>query len=229
MNRIKDMRADDRPRERLERSGAAALTVPELIAILLGTGLVGKSAIALGQELVHRASSLDALCRMSVRDISAVKGIGPAKATKLKAAFELASRLASEQARAIPLETPAQVAALLSDELRSLTCESLRVIAVNTKLHLKAIEEVSRGTINETVAHPRDVIRVALIHQAYGFILVHNHPSGDPAPSSADLDFTMRIRDAARLMQIEFLDHVILGVPRPGHSGHYSFKEAGYL
>ncbi|MEM6823083.1 MAG: DNA repair protein RadC [Verrucomicrobiota bacterium] len=229
MTRIKDMQASERPRERLQDKGASALSVPELIAILLRVGVEGKSAVTLGQELLKQAGSLDGLCRLSVEDITAVKGIGSAKAAQLKAAFELGARLASERIKAFPVETPEHVVGLLGDEMRQLDYESLRVILVNTRLHVKAVEEVSRGTINETVAHPRDVLRWGLLHRAYGILLVHNHPTGDPQPSNADLEFTLDVRDAAKLLQIEFLDHVILGVEAVGRQGYYSFKEAGYL
>lgn len=229
MSRIKDLHEDDRPRERLLSKGATALSVPELIAIILRVGVTGKSAVRLGEELLQRASVLDGLCRLSVEDITSIKGLGRAKACQLKAAFELGARLASVRVKAFPVETPQQVMGLLGDEMRLLDIESLRVIAVNSRLHVKVVEEVSRGTVNETVAHPRDVVRVGLMHKAYGILLVHNHPSGDPRPSSADLDFTLQVRDAARLLQIEFLDHVILGAPGEGRDAYYSFKEAGYL
>jgi DNA repair protein RadC len=223
------MHEDERPRERLLSKGAGALSVPELIAIILRVGVPGKSAVGLGEELLNRAGGLDGLCRLSIQDITSIKGLGPSKAAQMKAAFELGARLAGERVKAFPVETPQQVMGLLGDEMRHLDVESLRVVAVNTRLHVKVVEEISRGTINETVAHPRDVVRVGIMHRAYGFLLVHNHPSGDPRPSSADLDFTLQVRDAARLMQIEFLDHVILGAPGDGREAYYSFKEAGYL
>ncbi len=229
MGRIKDMHEDERPRERLLAKGAAALSVPELMAIILRVGVTGKSAVTLGEELLQRAGGLDGLCRLSIEDITSIKGLGKAKACQLKAVFELGARLATERVRAYPVETPQQVMGLLGDEMRQLDVESLRVVAVNSRLHVKVVEEISRGTINETVAHPRDVVRVGLMHKAYGFLLVHNHPSGDPRPSSADLDFTLQVRDAARLLQVEFLDHVILGTPGEGREAYYSFKEAGYL
>lgn len=229
MTRIKDMPESDRPRERLAARGAASLSAPELIAIILSSGVPGNSAIGVGQELLAKAGGLDGLCRLSVQDIKEIKGIGNARATQLKAVFELGSRVAAERVKSLPVETPEQISALLGEEMRQLDYESLRVVVVNARLRVKAVEEVSKGTINETVAHPRDVVRVCLIHREYGFVLVHNHPSGDPRPSSADLDFTLKIRDAARLLQVEFLDHVILGIAGDGHEPYYSFKEAGYL
>ncbi|MGF1678171.1 MAG: DNA repair protein RadC [Candidatus Methylacidiphilales bacterium] len=229
MGRIKDMHEDERPRERLVSRGAASLSASELIAILLRVGVRGKSAVALGEELLQRSGGLEGLARLSVADITGIHGLGVSKAAQLKAAFELASRMAAERVRQLPMDTPQQVVSLLGDEMRQLDVECLRIILVGTRLKLKAVEEVSRGTINETVAHPRDILRCALIHRAYGFIMVHNHPSGDPHPSQADLEFTRLVLDAARLMQVVFLDHIILGSPDGTHSGYYSFKESGYL
>lgn len=230
MTRIREMLESERPRERLWAEGADALKTSELIAILLRTGLQGKSALALGEEILQRYGSLHDLCRVSARELSKIKGIGMTKAVQLKAAFELASRLASSRRRELPIEAPEDVMALLGEEMRLLSVESLRVLALNTKLNLIAVEEVSRGTINETIAHPRDVFRIALLHQAYGVLVVHNHPSGDPAPSQADLDFTRKLADCGRLLQVNLLDHIILGVASERQPrAYYSFKEAGYL
>jgi len=229
MQSIKEMHSADRPRERLWRSGPGSLRTGELIAILLRSGMTGRSALLIGDELLQQYGTLTALGRAQVEELARVKGIGPAKAVQLKAAFELASRLAQSEAYEQPLDTPQDVQRLLGEEMRQLPRESMRVLALNTRLRLMAMEEVSAGTVNETVAHPRDVLRVGVLRQAYGVLVVHNHPSGDPAPSKADLDFTVRLREAARLMQIELIDHIILGIPSGTQPGYYSFKEAGYL
>jgi len=201
-----------------------------LLAILLRTGMKGRSALALGEQLLAEHGSLDRLARVSARDLSKMKGIGPAKAVQLKAAFALGARLTESRALAQAMETPQDIQRLLGDVLRQLTYESLRVIALNTKLRVLAVEEVSRGTVNETIAHPRDIFRVALTHQAYAIAVVHNHPSGDPSPSGADIEMTRRLRDAAELLQIVLLDHIILGTADESEGkGYYSFKEAGYL
>lgn len=220
---------EDRPRERLWKQGASGLTISELLAILIRTGTKGKSAIVIGEEMLIRYQTLDNLSKTPAQELAKIKGLGMTKAVQLKAAFELAVRLSRSQALDQPVEGPGDVQRLLGEEMRQLPHESLRVIAVNTRLKMLAIQEISRGTINETVAHPRDVLRVGLMHQAYGIILVHNHPSGDPSPSAADLAFTLLVRDAAKLMQIEFLDHIILGSLSEGEKGYYSFKESGYL
>ena len=192
--------------------------------------MAGRSALALGEQLLAEFGSLERLARAPVPELARIKGIGLAKAVQLAAAFALGSRLSSERALARPMSEPAQVAELLGDAMRPLGREVLKVLSLNTRLELIACDEVSAGTVNETVAHPRDILRFPILHQAYAFILAHNHPSGSPEPSRADHEFTIRLRDAARLMQVQMMDHVIIGSPRPERpGGYYSFKEAGYL
>lgn len=197
---------------------------------MIRIGTPGRSALALGEQLLYEHGSLDRLVRTSAADLAKIKGIGPAKAVQLKAAFALGARLGESRALSQPMETPADIQRLLGEILRQLNYESLRVVALNTKLRVLAVEEVSRGTVNETIAHPRDIFRVALTHQAYAIAVVHNHPSGDPSPSGADIEMTRRMRDAAELLQIVLLDHIILGTAEESEGkGYYSFKEAGYL
>jgi len=222
------MAESERPRERLWKQGAESLKTSELLAILIRTGMKGRSALGLGEFLLQEYGSLDRLARVSAPDLARIKGIGPAKAVQLKAAFALGARLAETTALSEAMETPADVQRLLGDAMRQLNYESLRVVALNTRLRVLAVEEVSRGTVNETIAHPRDIFRVALTHHAYAVAVVHNHPSGDPTPSPADIDMTRRLRDAAELLQIVLLDHIILGTAGE-NKGYYSFKEAGYL
>ncbi|MEM9398868.1 MAG: DNA repair protein RadC [Verrucomicrobiota bacterium] len=229
MLKIREMRKEERPRERLWDRGASALKIDELLAILLRTGMAGKSAILIGEELLCKYGSLEGLSRADVKELAGFKGVGPSKAIQLKAAFELGIRLQKKSMGALRMETPEAVMQYLGAEMLALDYESLRVIAMNTRLHFLGMEELSRGTVNETIAHPRDALRVALNYKAYGLLLVHNHPSGDPSPSSTDLSFTNRMRDACQLMQVEFIDHVILGRATLNHKGYYSFKEAGYL
>jgi DNA repair protein RadC len=224
------MQEAERPRERLWTLGPEALKTSELLAILIRTGLQGKSALALAEEILTTYPTLDELCRVPSKKLAGIKGIGMAKAVQLKACFELAARLAGSRRREVPMDTPDKVEAYLGTRLRMLDHETLHVLVLDTRLRLKGEKQVSNGTLNETPAHPRDILGVAIDHNGYGFILVHNHPSGDPAPSPADLEFTRRMRDAAQLMEIPMLDHVILGratEARP--KSYYSFREAGYL
>jgi DNA repair protein RadC len=227
--KIRELPAEDRPREKLAARGADALTDAELLAIFLRTGLPGANAVEVARQLLAKYGSLDALSRCSVKELSAIKGIGPAKGAQLAAAFGLGVRLVKERFVEKKLTEPADVYDLLGLELRALHRESLRVILLNTRYHLIRVEQVSLGSMNESIAHPREVFRPALVYAAYAVIVVHNHPSGDPSPSQADHSLTRRLREAAELLQIRLLDHVILGAPAEGRQPYFSFKEAGIL
>jgi len=226
---IHELPPQDRPREKLARLGAAALSDSELVAILLRTGIPGANAIEVAQTLLTRFQSLSGLARCSVKEIASVKGVGPAKAVQLVAAFGLGSRLARESLSKSKIDSPELVYELLGSEMRALSKESLRVILLDTKYHLMRIEEISLGSLNESIAHPREIFRPAMIWSAYAVIIAHNHPSGDPTPSEADHRLTRRLAEAAQLLQITLLDHVIIGSPNGGKPSFYSFKEAGIL
>src|SRR5204863_938107 len=176
------------------------------IAILLRTGLPGANAVDVARQLLTKYQSLSGLARCNVKELSAIKGVGPAKAVQLAAAFGLASRLAKETLTRQRLDTPELISELLGAEMRALTKESLRVVLLDTKFLLIRIEQISLGSLNESIAHPREIFRPAIAYSAYGIILVHNHPSGDPAPSNADLCLTRKLREAAELLEIQFLD-----------------------
>jgi DNA repair protein RadC len=228
---IKDMPAEDRPREKLMHRGAEALGDAELLAIFLRTGTRGRSAVTVGADMLKAAGgSLSRLASMTVRELRKLtKGIGPAKACELAAAFEVGKRLARQMAQSEPLATPEKIYEFMGPQLQSLPRESLRVVLLDTRHRLIHAEEVSLGTLNESLAHPREILRPALSHGAYAFVLVHNHPSGDPSPSEADRSLTRRIREASELMQIHLLDHVIIGRQREGAPPYFSFKEHGLL
>ena len=227
--KIREMPQDDRPREKLLARGPSALTDSELIAILLRTGLPGANAVQVAAQLLERYKSLNGLSRCSVEEIAAIPGIGPAKALQLVAAFGLGQRLARETLTREKIDSPELVYNLLSLEMRALHKESLRVILLDTRYHLRRIQEVSLGSVNESSAHPRDVFRPAVISSAYAVIVAHNHPSGDPSPSQSDHSLTRRLAEAAELLQIKLLDHIIIGAPAEGRPPYFSFKEAGVL
>lgn len=230
MSSVREMAAEDRPRERLLSQGANALRTAELLAILLRTGTSERPVIELAEFLLTHFGSLEALSRAPVGELSRIKGIGQAKAIGLKAAFALAARLARSEAESRRIEGAADVAQLLGEEMRLLDHESLRVLCLNTQHRLLAVEEVTRGTLNESLFHPREAFRPALARQAFAVIFVHNHPSGDPRPSAADLQVTRKMKSAGELLQIEVLDHVILGAPRDGGEKSYcSLHEEGIL
>ena len=226
---IHEMPEQDRPREKLARLGAAALSDSELIAILLRTGIPGSNAVDVARKLLDQFKSLGGLARCSVQEIASIKGVGMAKAVQLAAAFGLGSRLARESLSKSKIDTPELVYELLGSEMRALNRESLRVILLDTKYHLLRIEEISLGSLNESVAHPREIFRPALIYSAYAMIVAHNHPSGDPSPSDTDYRLTRRLSEGAQVLQITLLDHVIIGAPNGARPAFYSFKKAGIL
>jgi DNA repair protein RadC len=228
--RIHDMPEDERPREKMLKHGASALSDAELLALFFRTGTQGLSAIDIGRVLLKKYGSLTALSRQKISEIQKQKGLGPAKAMDLAAAFELGKRLARQEAVNLRVDNPEAINLLLGPELRAEPLEVLKLVLINTRGNLIAVEEISRGGLTETVAHPREVLHAAIRHSAYGFILAHNHPSGDPSPSASDLCLTRRIRDAAILMQINFFDHVIIGaVSETRPLGYHSFRETGML
>jgi DNA repair protein RadC len=227
--KIHELPEQDRPREKLATLGAAALTDSELIAILLRTGLPGANAVDVARQLLQRFGSLAVLARCTVAELSEIKGVGPAKAVQLAAAFGLGARLAHEHFEKEPMDTPARIYGYLGAELRALHQESLRVILLDTRLRLMRVEEITVGTLNETIAHPREIFRPALLHAAYGLVVVHNHPSGDPTPSEADRRLTRRLAEAAQLLQIVLLDHIIIGSPDGGRQPWFSFREMGLV
>jgi DNA repair protein RadC len=227
--KIREMPQDERPREKLLARGPAALTDSELIAILLRTGLPGANAVEVARQLLKRYESLSGLSRCTVKEIAAIPGIGQAKALQLVAAFGLGQRLANERLTRQKLDSPELVYELLAPEMRALHKESLRVVLLDTRYHHLGTQEVSLGSVNESIAHPRDVFRPAVVASAYAVIVVHNHPSGDPSPSQSDHSLTRRLIEAAELLQIKLLDHVIIGAPAEGRQPYFSFKEAGVL
>ena len=227
--KIREMPQDQRPREKLLVHGVSALSDPELIAILLRTGLRGANAVEVGRQLLEKYKSLTGISRCSVKELVKIPGIGQTKALELVAAFGLGQRLAHETLSKQKLDSPELVSELVGQEMRQLRTESLRVILLDTRYRLLHIEEVSVGSLNESIAHPREIFRPAITYSSYAVIVVHNHPSGDASPSQTDHSLTRRLAEAAELLQIKLLDHIIIGAPSEGNPGYFSFKEAGVL
>jgi DNA repair protein RadC len=227
--KIREMPQDERPREKLAAHGASALTDPELLAILLRTGVAGTNVIEVARKLLQEYGSLGELSRCTVDELSKIRGVGFAKAVQLVAAFGLGQRLARETLAKRKLDSPELVNELVGAEMRMLRKESLRVILLDTRYHWIRTESISLGSVNESIAHPRDIFRPALISSAYAVIVVHNHPSGDASPSQTDHNLTRRLAEAAELLQIKLLDHIIIGAPSERSAGYFSFKEAGVL
>ncbi len=224
------MPPSDRPREKADKHGIGSLTDAELLAIFIRTGQPGRNALVMASELLNDSGGLVALSRDNAMEIrKRVSGVGKAKSIELAAAFEIGKRLARNREERPVLDTPARIYEVFGQEFLTLRRESLRAILLDTKLRLMLVEEIALGSINECVAHPREIFRPAIIHCAYALVVVHNHPSGDPQPSGADRRLTSSLREAASLLQINLIDHMILGSPDGGRLPYFSFRDAGLL
>lgn len=228
---IKEMTPDERPRERLLAHGAGALKNSELIAILLRTGLKGVSAIQVAENLLQEFRTLDNLSRATVPQLRKIKGIGRDKAVTLVAAFSLARVMAREmRAEAPTLDTPDRVADLLREENRAYSLECFQVVLLNTRRRLVGVEKISQGTLDTILVHAREVFKAAILAGAAAIVLVHNHPSGDPTPSEADIKVTRDLIRAGQLLKIDVLDHVIIGRTSSERSKDFvSLRELGYF
>ncbi len=230
--KLKDQPASERPRERLREKGPDSLSPGELVAILLRTGLKGTNVVEIAKDLVRRYGSLDALARASWQELAEAPGIGPDKAVTLVAAFSLARRLVEEVRADSPvLDTPEAVANLMREDARLRNGETFQVLLLNTRRRLigKPVK-IADGTLDTILVHPREVFRPAIENNAAAAVLVHNHPSGDPTPSEADIKVTRDLIRAGQLLKIEVLDHVILGrATQERQKDYVSLRELGYF
>ncbi len=231
--RLKDLAVHDRPQERLEQHGPRALSDTELLAMLLRSGSRGHNVISIAQRLIAEAGSLSALVRWTEPDFRRLTGIGRVKALQLVTVMEIVRRAREngpppeEQV----LNRPEIILAHFQHQLSGLAVEKFWVLCLNRKNRLLKQVEVTSGTATSSLAHPREVFREAIRHGATAVVCVHNHPSGDPAPSAADVQVTRQLREAAKAVDIDLLDHVIIGRPTadPLGRGFYSFRESGVL
>jgi DNA repair protein RadC len=226
------MAVGDRPQERLQQLGPGALSDTELIAMLLRSGTRGQDVVTLATRLISEAGSLAGLITWKEADFRRLKGIGRIKALQLLTVMEIARRVISQQAGESPLLNRADlVAAHLQPLAQGLQVEKFWVLCLNRKNRLLRRVEVTSGTATAALAHPREVFREAIREAASAVICSHNHPSGDPAPSSADIQLTRQLREAARAVDIELLDHVVIGRASadPAGRGYFSFRESGLL
>ncbi|MDD4069380.1 MAG: DNA repair protein RadC [Candidatus Izemoplasmatales bacterium] len=208
---IKDMPKTERPRERLLNYGPESLSSYELIAILLRVGSEGQSVIELAKSLVNNINSLSDLRSMTVDELKKFKGIGKAKAITLLAAIELGKRTLTPKTEKQQITSPANVYDILKYEMSDLKQEILMVLFLDLKANLIAKKIIFKGSLNQSLIHPREVFKYAVKFSAYQIILVHNHPSGDPSPSTNDIEITKLFEEAGKLLQIRVLDHVIIG------------------
>lgn len=229
--RLKDQPVSERPRERLVARGPDALTHAELIAILLRTGLKGANVVEIGRRLLQKYGSLHAIALASVDDLKKEPGVGPDKAATLVAAFALARRMEAERREESPvLDNPAAIVSLLRETNRVKDTEEFQVLLLNTRRRLIRVDKISEGTLDTILVHPREVFKSAIAANASAIVLAHNHPSGDPTPSEADVKVTRDLIRAGHLLKIDVLDHVILGVATKERSKDYcSLRELGHF
>lgn len=220
---IRDLPAEERPRERLMHAGARAVSSAELLAIILRTGVDGENVLRLAERLLAQMNGLPGLAQATVAEITQVKGIGPAKAVQIKAALEMGRRLMAAAPQERPRVTsPGDAANLLMSEMTFLEQEHLRVILLNTRNHVLRIVTVYIGSLNTSVVRSGELFRPAIKENAAAIIVAHNHPSGDPTPSPEDVRVTREMVKAGKLLSIDVLDHIVIGRQR-----FVSLKERG--
>jgi DNA repair protein RadC len=222
---IQQLPAEDRPRERLMRAGAEALSAAELIAIILGSGSKSKPILQLAHEIVARFGGLQQLAEATLAELLEIKGVGMAKAIQLKAAFNLGIRATNKSDIQVKyrLEHPLHVYQLIKDELAYDKRELFMAILQDVRGCVIAREIISIGSLSETLVHPREVFYPAIRHKAASLIVAHNHPSGDPTPSKRDLDLTQLLVEASRVVRIPLHDHLIIG-----HENFVSLRQTGF-
>ena len=208
---IHDLPQDERPRERLQRYVAEALSAAEILALIMGRGISGESVMVTAQRLLSQFGDLKGISGASVEELLKVRGIGLAKAAQIRAAFELANRLDSHQgAGQRPLvKSPNDVAAVVGSRFRGKKKEHFLALFLDTRSRLIKVSEISVGSLDTSVVHPREVFKEALAASAASVIFVHNHPSGDTTPSEEDIGLSKRLAEAGQIMGVDVLDHII--------------------
>lgn len=210
---IHDLPVSERPRERLQKFGAEALSAPEILALILGRGIAGESVMTTAQRLLSRFGNLKGIAVATVEELSQVRGIGLAKAAQIQAAFELGNRLEeySEVGKKPLMKTPENIVAMMKGRLKNKKKEHFLALLLDTRNRLIKVAEISIGSLDTSIVHPREVFKEAIAASAAAIIFVHNHPSGDPEASEDDIKLTKRLAEAGDIMGIDVLDHVIIG------------------
>ena len=226
LKKIMDMAKEDRPYEKCLRLGPGALSDGELLAVLLRTGTKGCPSVDMADEILNLSRNregLTGLYQLSLAQLQSVKGVGKVKAVQIKCIGELSKRIAAATARkGLSFNQPETIAEYYMERLRHEEQELLICMMLDTKNHLLGEEMVFKGTVNSSLVNPREIFLAAVSYHAVGILLVHNHPSGDPAPSRADLDFTQRVSRAGDILGIPLIDHIIIGDHR-----FLSFRQRG--
>ncbi|HPI67576.1 MAG TPA: DNA repair protein RadC [bacterium] len=221
---IHDLPKDERPRERLVKFGEQALSAQELLQLILGRGVAGESVAVTAQKLLAQFGSLQKLAEASIEELSFIKGIGLAKAAQIKAAFEIGRRLSTQTPsyKSKELTNPEKVYRLIKSKLKDYHKEHFYIIALNSRN--QSIAEVSVGSLNASIVHPREVFAEAIKNKAASVVFAHNHPSGDPEPSEDDLVLTKRLVESGKILGIEVFDHIIVAKDE-----FFSFKDKGII
>ena len=223
---IKDLPISERPREKLYSYGVESLSNAELLAIIIRTGHKEDTAIDVAQRIISMDNrGLSHVVDVTLEELTKIKGIGKCKAAQILATIEIGKRLNRWGAHdKIRINSPLVLVNLLMDEMRFLNKEHFRIAILDTKNQIIAIENISIGTLNASIVHPRDVFNIAIKRNANSIILIHNHPSGDPQPSNEDINITHRLVEVGNLVGIKVLDHIIIGDNR-----YISFKEKNLI
>lgn len=232
VHRLKDLAQSERPQERMQRLGVRALSDNELLAMLIRKGSRNLDVLGISNRLLAEAGSLENLLKWSVSDLRRIKGLGTVKALQIQAVLEIGRRLLCQEMGETPeLTTPEDVFRFMTPHALGLETEKFWTLCLNRKNRLLRLVEVTSGTATSSLAHPREVFREAIRHASSAVIIVHNHPSGDPYPSAADIKTTRLLREAAGILQIDLHDHMVVGHARqdPAGRGYYSFRESGLL
>lgn len=230
--RLTDLAVNERPQERLVRHGAGALSDIELLAMILRRGTRKLDVIGLATQMINDAGSLGGLTRFTAADFATYPGIGKVRSLQMVTLMEVVRRIWTEEEPPVPiLDTPDKVANVMRSRAFGLEVEKFWVLSLNTKNRLLRVDEITSGTATASLVHPREVFRCVIRHGATSLVCVHNHPSGDPAPSQADIRVTRQLRAAAETLDLELLDHIIIGTPShdPKGLGYYSCLEGGLL
>lgn len=222
---IHDLPKTERPRERLLKFGSEVLSSQELLALIIGRGIPGKSVINIAQQLLSEFKNVKGISQATTEQLCRIKGIGPAKAAQIKACFELGKREELNlELKDLDIKSPESVVKVIRATIKDKAKEHFKLVLLNTRNKIISITNVSVGTLNTNLVHPREVFKDAIIHNAASVILVHNHPSNDPEPSEDDLEITKRLVKAGKILGIEVIDHIIIT-----QNGFLSFKEKSCL
>lgn len=226
--RMKDLHKDDRPYEKCLQTGAASLSDAELLAVILRTGTKGMNSLELAKSLLHECENEEGILnihRLTLEKLKTIKGIGKVKAIQILCLSELTKRLSKAKAKeGLIFSQPSTIAEYYMEEMRHQKQEIMKLLMLNTKSKLVGETNISKGTVNSAIISPRELFIEALAKEAVSIILLHNHPSGDPAPSNNDIMLTKRVKDAGALIGVELLDHIIIG-----NNCYVSFLEQNFI